>query len=299
MNAFLYLTTVLIWGTTWIAIALQAGDVAPMVSVFYRFVLAAGVLMVGLLLTRKLKPLAGRDHLFCLLQGMCVFCFNFLCFYTAVAYISSGLESVIFSMATLFNAINGVIFLKQQVTRKLMLANLLGLVGMISLFWRDIQQDGFGGEVLLGVGLCLLGTYGFSLGNMISARHQRRGLDVFSTNAWAMSYGAVTMLMVILLSGTEFGFEATASYVSALLYLAIFGSVIGFGSYFLLIGRVGTGPAAYATVMFPLVALSVSTVFEGYQWSLSAVVGLLLILLGNAVMFVKRWPGQRVAVAVN
>ncbi|HBZ9222027.1 TPA: EamA family transporter, partial [Klebsiella oxytoca] len=104
MNALLYGLVVVIWGTTWIAIFLQQGPVAAPVSIFWRFAVASITMLTILLFTRRLRPLAARDHLFCLLQGCCVFCFNFWCFYTAAAYINTGLESVIFSMAVLFNA---------------------------------------------------------------------------------------------------------------------------------------------------------------------------------------------------
>ncbi len=287
MTVFLYATTVLIWGTTWIAIAMQTGDVPAAVSVFYRFALAALLLVPMVALMGKLTRISRTDHLFCVLQGMCVFCFNFLCFYQANHYINSGLESVLFSMAILFNALNGVLFLGQRVTARLMLANTLGIVGIISLFWHDLTASSANTDTLLGIGLCLLGTYGFSLGNIISARHQKRGLNVFTTNAYAMTYGAITMLAVILLSGTEFRIDTGLPYLSGLFYLAIVGSILGFGAYFLLIGRIGTGQAAYATVMFPLVALTISTLFEGYEWRFAAVVGLVLILAGNAVMFWK------------
>ncbi|PPC78666.1 EamA family transporter [Pokkaliibacter plantistimulans] len=296
MNALLYAITVLIWGTTWIAIAMQTGDVPAPVSVFYRFVLAAAVLLCVLGLSGRLKRIGGRDHLFCILQGMCVFCFNFYCFYSANRYINSGLESVLFSMAILFNAINGVIFFRQRITGKLMLANSLGIIGVVSLFWRDLNPAQMNADVLFGIGLCLLGTYGFSLGNMITARHQRNGLDLLSTNAYAMTYGAITMLVVIMVTGAPFRIDTSLSYLGALVYLAVFGSVVAFGTYFALVGRIGPGQAAYATVMFPLVALTISTLYEGYSWSTSAIVGLLLILSGNAVMFYK--PRARVAVAV-
>jgi drug/metabolite transporter (DMT)-like permease len=119
-------------------------------------------------------PLALRDHLFCVLQGCCVFCFNFWCFYTAAAHINTGLESVIFSMAVLFNAINGFIFFRQQPPARFWLAAALGLVGIITLFWDDLLSNGLNVPAV-GIGLSALGTYGFSLGNMLSMRHQRRG----------------------------------------------------------------------------------------------------------------------------
>lgn len=287
MNTLLYVTTVLIWGTTWIAISMQTGPVPVVVSVFYRFSLAAAVLLLVLLACGRLRRLAARDHGFCLLQGMCVFGLNFCCFYSANAYINSGLESVLFSLATVFNAINGVIFFRQRATSRLLWANLLGFIGIVSLFWHDLSGAGMNAGVLLGIGLSLLGTYGFSLGNMISVRNQSRGLDLLSTNAYAMAYGAMVMLLIALVTGAEFSLEWTSAYLGSLVYLALFGSVIGFAAYFSLIGRIGAGPAAYATVMFPLIALGMSTLFEGYQWSSSAIVGLILILLGNAVMFYR------------
>ncbi|EKN3951833.1 DMT family transporter [Yersinia enterocolitica] len=291
MNALLYLLVVLIWGTTWIAITLQQqGSVAITVSIFYRFALAAGVMMIILLLVRRLRHLALRDHLFCIAQGFCVFAFNFYCFYHAAAYISSGLESVIFSMAVLFNAINGIIFFRQRLSPNLLPASILGMIGIIALFWQDLTATQISPELLKGIGLSLLGTYGFSLGNMISSRHQRRGLDILSTNAYAMTYGAVLMGFFSLIQHHSFTIELTSSYLGSLLYLAIFGSVIAFAAYFSLIGRIGASGAAYSTLLFPLVALTISTCYENYHWHLSAIVGLLLILLGNLVMFSK--PGM-------
>lgn len=288
MNALLYITTVLIWGTTWIAIAFQLGEVPVTLSVFYRFALAGAILLACLALLGRLRRIGGKDHLFCVLQGMCVFCFNFLLFYTATHYVTSGLISVVFSMAVLFNAINSALFFRIAITPRIYLANGIGLSGMLLLFWPDLIREGFNPEVLFGMACAFLGTYGFSLGNMISLRHQRKGLDLLSTNAYAMSYGALTLLCIVLVSGTPFILDTRMSYLGALFYLAVFGSVIGFGAYFALVGRIGAGPAAYATLLFPLVALSISTVYEGYVWSFSALTGLVMILLGNAVMFVKR-----------
>ncbi len=291
MNTLLYLAVVLIWGTTWIAIALQQeGSVAIPVSIGYRFLLSAAVMWLVLLALRRLRAITLQDHLFCMLQGCCVFGFNFYCFYHAAAYISSGLESVIFSMAVLFNAVNNMIFFRQRPSPNLLPATLLGMVGIVALFWRDLAATQMAPELLKGIGLSALGTYGFSLGNMLSARHQRRGLDILSTNTYAMSYGALLMMAIALTQGASFQVELTVRYLGSLFYLAIFGSVIAFAAYFSLLGRIGAGAAAYSTLLFPLVALTISTLYEDYQWHLNAVIGLCLILLGNLVMFSK--PGR-------
>ncbi|MFN1128144.1 DMT family transporter [Lelliottia nimipressuralis] len=288
MNALLYGLVVVIWGTTWIAIFLQQGPVAAPVSIFWRFAVASAAMMLVLLALGRLRKLAVRDHLFCMVQGCCVFCFNFWCFYTAAKFINTGLESVIFSMAVLYNAINSFIFFGQRPPARFWAAAILGLLGIITLFWDDLLASGWSHELLLGIGLSALGTYGFSLGNMISLRHQRNGLETMTTNAWAMTYGTLVMGAIALVRGDSFVPEWTMSYIGALLYLAIFGSVIAFGAYFTLVGRIGAGKAAYSTLLFPLVALSISTVYEGYVWHMNAVAGLLLILTGNLVMFTRQ-----------
>lgn len=287
MNALLYGLVVVIWGTTWIAIFLQQGPVAAPVSIFWRFAVASAAMMLVLLALGRLRKLAVRDHLFCMVQGCCVFCFNFWCFYTAAKFINTGLESVIFSMAVLYNAINSFIFFGQRPPARFWAAAILGLLGIITLFWDDLLASGWSHELLLGIGLSALGTYGFSLGNMISLRHQRNGLETMTTNAWAMTYGTLVMGAIALVRGDSFVPEWTMSYIGALLYLAIFGSVIAFGAYFTLVGRIGASKAAYSTLLFPLVALSISTVYEGYVWHMNAVAGLLLILTGNLVMFTR------------
>lgn len=287
MNAVLYILVVVIWGTTWIAIYMQQGVVSVPVSIFWRFAVAAVVMLVALLALGRLKRIGLKDHLFCVLQGACVFGFNFFCFYHAAAYISSGLESVIFSMAVLFNAFNNFLFFRKKPSPRVLPAAALGIAGIVALFWHDLAATQMAPSLLIGIGLSALGTFGFSLGNMISARHQGRGLETLSTNTYAMFYGTAIMGIVALASGESFMTDFTVRYISSLLYLAIFGSVIAFGAYFTLVGRIGASQAAYSTLLFPLVALTLSTLYEGYVWHANAVLGLVMILLGNLVMFAK------------
>ena len=287
MNLFLYIAVVLIWGTTWIALTFQK-NLEPTVAIFWRFLIASACIFIFLLIRKQLIKLSVKDQLFCVLQGACVFGFNFFFIYHATAYINSGLESVIFSMAVLFNTINSYLFFKQKIPLKFYLATLLGFLGMLALFWHDLIGTAFKPETLKGIGLCMLGTYGFSLGNMVSIRHQKNKLDILNTNAYAMFYGMLIMGGLAWLQGYNFFPQFTLGNQIAILYLAIIGSVVGFTAYFSLIGRIGAGKAAYSTLLFPLVALTISTFFEGYVWSVSAVLGVVLILCGNAVFFIKK-----------
>lgn len=299
MNAGLYLAVVVIWGTTWIAIFLQqsaVGATAVTVAIFWRFLVAGALMLVLLKLLRRLRPLTARDHLFCLLQGSCVFGFNFVCFYYAAAWISTGLESVIFSMAVLYNAINSWLFFRQRPPMRLLPAALLGISGIVALFWEDLSNTQASVHVLWGAALSALGTLGFSFGNMISLRHQRQQRDVLTTNSYAMFYGALIMGVLSLLMGESLRPVWNGQWLGSVVYLALLGSVVGFGAYFTLVGRIGASQAAYSTLLFPLVALSLSTLYEGYVWHTSALIGLAMILAGNMVMFV-RLPVRKVALS--
>ena len=106
MTAFLYALTVLIWGTTWIAIKAQLGSVAVQASIAYRFALAGTVLFAALAVSGKLQRIPLRQQPFVLLQALCLFSCNFACFYNATRFMPSGLVSVVFSAATIFNMAN-------------------------------------------------------------------------------------------------------------------------------------------------------------------------------------------------
>lgn len=295
MNAFLYLLTVLIWGSTWIAIKWQLGVVPAPVSIAYRFWIAAAVLLLILLVQRKplRPPRAAMPYLAA--QGLTLFCGNFLCFYYASQWVPSGLVAVVFSTAPLWNSINGRLFLKRPLQPQVLLGAALGLFGIALLFLPQMQGHWADASMLRGLALAVLGTLFFSAGNLLSSRMQALGLTPWLTNTWAMFIGAGVLTLAGLALGMPFTPEPTARYLGALLYLAIPGSVIGFTAYLLLVGRLGPERAAYCTVLFPVVALTISTVFEDYRWSMSAFIGLACVLGGNLLAFLPLRPRVRAA----
>jgi len=285
MNTLLYFLTVLIWGTTWIAIKFQLGVVAAPVSIAYRFWIATTVLMLILLALRKpiWPPRAAWRYL--LAQGFALFCLNFLCFYYASQWIPSGLVAVIFSTAPIWNVVNGRIFMGRPIRKQVVGGAALGLSGIALLFLPQMAGHWNDNGMLLGLGLALLGTLCFSTGNLLSSRMQELGLTPWLTNTWAMLIGSAILTAGALAMGMPFNFDPSPRYVGALLYLAIPGSVIAFTAYLLLVGRIGPDRAAYSTVLFPVVALTVSTFFEGYRWNAAALGGLLLVVCGNLLAF--------------
>ena len=288
MNISLFLATVLIWGTTWIAIAFQLGPVPVLVSVFHRFALAAMLMLPVLMLLGRLTPVSLRQHRFILLQGICLFSFNFICFYNATRFIPSGLVSVIFSLATIYNAVNARLIFGDRVKPRALLATALGAAGLICLFAPELTSHEVSAEALKGIGLAALGTLFFSLGNMVSRRNSAAGIPPLTANAWGMGYGALILLAIIAATGTPMMAPEGGRYLWALIYLSVIGSIIGFTTYLMLVQRIGTGRAAYATVCFPVIALMASAIWEGFIWTPLAVAGLALTLAGNAVMFLPQ-----------
>ena len=191
---------------------------------------------------------------------------------------------MIFSTATLFNALNNRWFWNENPGTRIYVAGLLGIVGLIAMFWNELTLGNWSLDALRGLGLGLLGTYLFSLGNMVSIRNNRRKLHPLTTNAYSMIYGTLILAAAMLLSGTPVLWDPHPSYIGSLLYLAVFGTIIAFWAYLTLVARIGANKAAYATVLFPVVALTLSSVFEDYQWSAASVAGLLLVLAGNVVL---------------
>lgn len=283
MNAFLYITTVVIWGTTWIAINWQAGDVAALVSILYRFAIAGALFLPILWLLGGLQSVRWRDHGFFVLQGICLFCLNYIFMYNASYYIISGLMSVIFALATLFNAFNQWLIWRKKPSPSIYLAGVMGVLGLILLFWQQIRLTGNLQDMFYGTVLCLLGTYCFSLGNMVSVRNSQHKINPATSNAYGMVYGAVILLVIAFLSGAELNWDSRPLYWWSLLYLAIPGSIIGFTAYLMLVARIGANQAVYTSVLFPVVALSISTFLEGYQWDIFSITGLTLVMLGVLV----------------
>lgn len=283
-NALLFVATVLIWGSTWIAIAWQVGPVPVIVSVFYRFGSAALILLAVLALLGRLQVPRRRDQPFIAAQALCLFSCNFICFYNAATFLPSGLVSVIFSLATLYNAVNGRLFFGDRITARTVIAGVIGVSGLLLLFGKDVLVHLDAGTAK-GVGLALLGTLFFSLGNMASRRNTAAGVTPLAANGWGMAFGALFLLALIVLTGTPIVAPPDGRYLAALLYLSVMGSVVGFTTYLMLVSRIGSSRAAYTTVLFPVVALSLSTIFEGYRWDTAALAGLGLILMGNVVMF--------------
>ena len=283
-NLLLYVITVLVWGSTWLGIEFQLGVVDPEISVVYRYAIAA-VLLFSWSLMRGLRlGFDWRAHSWFVLLGLLLFCLNYILAYNAQVYITSALCAIAFTNMVWMNIVLAKIFFGVRSGLNVLFGAALGIAGIVILFMPQIGEISFSDEVFFGSMLACLGALVASFGNMASQKAQLLKLPIIQSNAWGMFYGAVLTGIYALVSGTKFTFDASPGYVISLLYLAIFGSIIAFGAYLTLLGRIGAHKAGYAMVMFPVVALILSIKFEGLQLELSIVVGMILVIAGNVAV---------------
>ncbi len=295
-STLLYVTTVLIWGSTWLAIEFQLGQVVEEVSLFYRFALAA-ILMWGYVLFKKLPMRYSlKDHGFFVLLAAFNFGLNYLFLYWAQNYLSSAMASIAFSMLLLINIVNTRLFFKKPIAKRIYFGALVGVVGIISLFWHDLQDVDLANGAVLGLLLALAGTLTASFGNMVSVRNSNQQIGILQGNAWGMLYSAIGLGVYVALSPYSFSVTADASYWASLVYLSVFGTVIAFACYFVLLKNIGPERASYTIVLFPLVAVVLSTWFEGFSWQTNTFIGFTCVLLGNAIVLT---PFERIRALIK
>ena len=287
-NRLLYIITILIWGSTWIAITYQLGSVDPLVSTFYRFSLAAMILMVFCYVRGLPMRFSFKDHMFLLLFGFLLFSVNYWMVYLAELHITSGVVAVTFSSLVFMNILNGAIFLKAPIKSQMVVGAVIGIIGIGFIFFPEIKTFDFSDKSVQGLSMCFLSVLMASFGNIVSARNSREGLPIVQANAFGMSYGAIILFLFAVFLGKEFTIVFSTSYMVSLFYLAIFGSILAFGSYLTLIGEIGADKASYAIMVVPVVALIISSFFEGYVWNSQAVLGLFLVLTGNFMALRKK-----------
>jgi drug/metabolite transporter (DMT)-like permease len=292
-NLSLYLITILIWGSTWLVIKFQLGAVSPVVSVGWRFALAALMLLLYSLYRRRPLRFTARQHGWIALQGVLLFGLNYIGVYLSEQYLTSGLVAVVFSLVVFMNALGMRAFFGLPIRATAVLAATLGIAGVALIFGRELLALSSGGGALRGaqlrgLTLALAATVVASLGNMVATRNQRQRLPIMQVNAWSMFYGALFVIAVALAGGERLKFDLSWQYIASLLYLALFGSTLAFGAYLTLMGRIGADRAVYTAVAIPIVALLLSTAFEHLRWHAETFTGVAACIAGIALALRRR-----------
>jgi drug/metabolite transporter (DMT)-like permease len=278
-----------VWGSTWIVIRDQLGVVPAQWSVTYRFTVAA--IAMALLATLKGQSLKlDRGGLFAALAlGITQFCVNFNSVYLAERFITSGVIATAFALLLIPNSILAWAFLGQKPNGRFLLAGLAAIFGVGLLFFHELgSATAEADQIAIGLALTLVGILGASYANVYQAGKEAMRHPLLALLAWSMAIGAVLDGLIAFAVAGPPTFDSRPGYLFGVLYLALFGSVLCFALYFPVVRKIGPGKAAYSSVLVPIIAMSLSTAFEGYRWSGLAIAGGILAIGGMLLALAGR-----------
>ncbi|HBI17850.1 MAG TPA: hypothetical protein DDY79_00705 [Brevundimonas sp.] len=274
----------LIWGTTWYAITLQLGPVDSVVSIVWRFGLAAVVLFGFCAATRRPLGLTRPQHMAAIGQGAFVFAVSYGFVYAAEGQVASAVVAVIFAALAFVNLILFRVLAGQKAAPLAWMGAVFGVIGVSVLSYGQMATNGAGLNPGLGVAFALTAVLASALGNWFAWRSQQAGAPVLPATAWAMAYGAAMLALYGFATGVTWRIEPTPAYLLSLLHLSLFGSVIAFGLYFTIARQRGYALASYISALTPPIAMLVSVMFEGARFGWSALIGLGLVLAGQVML---------------
>ena len=274
----------LVWGSTWLVIRGQIGTVSPLWSVAYRFAIAAvAMAAVAYWKGHSLRP-NPQLLLAATILGTAQFCINFNSVYVAERFITSGIVATVFAILLVPNSLLAWAMLGQRPSGRFALGGAIAAAGIGLLFLHEMRVSPATNEqVLAGLGFTLLGLLGASYANVYQARKSAQRHPLLALLAWAMAIGAVVDALLALAIAGPPTIDWSPAYWAGLVYLALAASVLCFSLYFPVVRKIGPGRAAYSSVLVPVIAMGLSTIFENYQWSLLAAAGGLLALSGMLV----------------
>jgi len=286
-----FIVATLIWGSTWFVIRDQLGVVPPTWSVAYRFLIGSAAMFVWALMTRAPLGIGRKGQAFAALLGFAQFVLNFNFVYRAEDHITSGLVAVVFALLIVPNAILGAVFLKQPLSRRFIAGSVVAVAGVAMLIVQEARRDGAtADETLLGVTLTVLGLLSASVSNIMQGTQCARALPMASVLAWGMLWGGMMNVTLALATVGPPVIEARTAYWIGVVYLGVAASAVAFTCYFGVIRAVGPAQAAYSGVLTPILAMLLSTLFEGYRWSLLAAAGGLVAMIGLLIALSARKP---------
>lgn len=271
----------LVWSSTWIVIRDQLGIVAPQWSVAYRFMIAAAAMAAVAKWNGDPLRLDRGGMKAALVLGVTQFSMNFNSVYLAERFITSGIVATVFAILLIPNSLMAWAFLGQKPGCRFMAAGAVAVAGVGLLFLHELRVSPVTPDrILAGLGFTLLGLLGASMANVYQAGEEARRHPLFSLLAWSMAIGATIDTGLALAVAGPPTFDPRPGYILGLLYLALAASVLCFSLYFPVVRKIGPGRAAYSSVMVPIVAMTLSTIFEGYRWSWLAACGAALAIGG-------------------
>lgn len=284
-----FVIVTLIWGSTWLVIRDQLGLVPPAWSVTYRFAIATVGMFAYALATRTPLRLTWREQGLALAVGVAQFVLNFNFVYRAEHYVTSGLVAVVFSLLIVPNALLGRIVLGQRLSGAFLAGSAVALVGVGLLFRHEMLVAAAGPRgVAMGIGLTALGILSASVSNVLQASERARAVPMAALVGWAMAWGVLVNATLAFATVGPPVAETRLVYWLGAAWLGLAGSTIAFPLYYGVIRAIGPARAAYSSVIVPVIAMALSTLFEGYRWTPPAVAGGVLVGAGLVIALKAR-----------
>lgn len=283
----------LIWGSTWLVIRDQLGIVPPSWSVTYRFIVAGLAMVVVAKAKGERFALDGRGWAFAAAIGLLQFCLNFNFVYRAEHHITSGLVAVVFAILLVPNALFARVLLGQRMGGQLIAGSAVAMAGIALLFLHEARTGPAGtAATLAGLGLTGMAILAASMANVLQATPTARRYPMMATLAVAMLIGAgLDGAIAWWLTGPPV-IELRPAYWAGILYLGLAGSALAFPLYYRVLRVIGPAKAAYSSVIVPVIAMLLSTLFEGYRWSTLAAAGAALAGVGLVIALRARRPNR-------
>lgn len=290
-TGFLYAVCVLIWGTTWLGIKFQLDALAPEPGVALRFLCAAALLALYCRRRGITLRFDARLHALFALQGLAGFCVSYVFIYHAERFIVSGLVAIGYAASPLANMLLARLLFGTALSPRIFFGGVLGLAGIALIFLHEIMRVSLNDTLLTGVALTMTAVLLSSVAGMAATRYHQLDVHGWAPLAWAMLYGGAATALYALAAGRSFAIAWSWTFAASFAYLVVGGSILAFGAFYALVHRIGVARAGYVGVMTPIVALVVSSLFEGFAWTAATFVGVALAVAGNGIALGPRALG--------
>jgi drug/metabolite transporter (DMT)-like permease len=271
----------LIWGTTWAVIQIGLAGIPPFSGVALRFGVAALILLALARFLHIKMGKARRERVLWWINGLLAFCVSYGVVYWSEQWVPSGLAAILFATNPLFVSLLAHWALpSESLNRAESIGILLGFVGVGVIFSEDFHALG-GQQVRLAALVMLLSPLAAAIAS-VAVKRWGKGIHPFSLSAVPMGITAGIMGALAITYERGAHFDWNGSSIGALLYLAVFGSVITFTLYFWLLAHLPAKRLALIAYVIPLVAVGVGWL-RGEPMTVRTLAGAALVVIGTAL----------------
>lgn len=279
----------IIWGTTYLGIAISIQTLPPFISGALRFLLA-GVLMYVWLRLRQPRPFAGVSMPAAALTGVLLAGIGNGFVVWAQQGIPSGIAALIVAaMPVVVLVLDWVFFAKRTPSSRALLGTAVALAGVVTIVMHTHTMTGRAGALYLGA--MFLAVIGWSFGTLLQKRSAPAG-KILNFTAAQMLFGGLFQLLLTVLNGEWAHFDPGAVSLASLLavlYLVVFGTIVGLNCYLWLLTKVSAQKVTTYALVNPVVAMLLGALVLGEQITSMAVAAALLVLVGVALVLFQGW----------